>query len=101
MDGETKEPHSADGEQPETRPAGAWKKLFLVGLLASIGGAVAGLILAPWRGAETRRKLREMAAAAGTAAKDKAGAAKDKASELIHRGTQDESRGRSAADDAR
>jgi gas vesicle protein len=75
-----------DPDAEEHMPGGGGRgKLILAGLLGSIIGAVAGLLLAPWRGAETRRKLKEAAATASTAAAEKAKAAREKATEALRR----------------
>ena len=58
-------------EEDQTKSVGRGK-LLLVGALGSILGAAAALLLAPWRGAEARKKLKEGAAKAGAAAKEKA-----------------------------
>jgi gas vesicle protein len=72
--------------------------LLLVGLAGSVIGAAAALLLAPWRGAETRRRLKEAAATAGSAAKEKASALKDKADSLLRKG-EDEDTESKARDD--
>jgi gas vesicle protein len=79
-------PRERDEEEKEAGQArrGA---LLVVGLLGTVAGAVTGLLLAPWRGADTRRKLREAAATASAALKEKGQAAKDKAGEVIRRRT--------------
>jgi gas vesicle protein len=64
--------------------------LLLVGLAGSIAGAAAALLLAPWRGAETRRRLKEAAVAAGTGAKEKALSLKEKVSGLQRAGEDEE-----------
>ena len=67
-------------------------KLLLAGLVGSVVGAVGALLLAPWRGAETRQKVKEGAAKlkeSALKAKDsaaKAGAAaKEKAQSVLQR----------------
>lgn len=71
--------------------------LLVVGFLGAVAGAVAGLLLAPWRGAEARAKLKEGARKAGAAAKEgavKAGAAgaaaKEKLTAALRRGESEE-----------
>lgn len=67
-------------ESPE--PGGQGKKLFLVGLLGAAVGAVAAMLLTPWRGSEARQKVKEGAVKAGAAAKE--GAAKASAAAREH-----------------
>ena len=75
-----------DGLQHERKGgSGGRGKLLLAGFSGGIVGTIAGLLLAPWRGAETRQKLKETAAAAGRTAKENATAAKEKVGELVRR----------------
>jgi hypothetical protein len=68
--GNQHEESPADERETE-KSSGGRGKMLLAGLLGAVTGAVAGLLLAPWRGADARRKLKESAAAA----KDKVGTA--------------------------
>jgi gas vesicle protein len=92
-----------DESRPEEEPeksSGQGKKLFLVGSLAAAVGAIAALLVTPWRGSEAREKAKKGAAKAGDAAKEGATkaavaaregaaavgkAAKEKATELVSR----------------
>jgi gas vesicle protein len=87
-------------EEEPPNPSGQGKKLFLVGSLAAAAGAIAALLLTPWRGSEAREKVKKGAAKAGSATKEGAAkaavaakegavavgkAAKEKAGELADR----------------
>jgi len=72
-------------------------KLLLAGLVGSVVGAVGALLLAPWRGTETRQKVKEGAAKlkeSALKAKDsaaKAGAtAKERAQSVLQRAKREE-----------
>jgi len=52
--------------------SGRLVKTVIIGLLGTVAGAVAALLLTPWRGVEARRKLKDGAAAARSAASKKA-----------------------------
>jgi gas vesicle protein len=67
------------------------------GIIGSVIGATAALLLSPWRGKEAREKVREGASKAGAAVKErasKAGAAvKEKAQSAAERLRKEESEG--------
>jgi hypothetical protein len=73
VDEETIGSQSAEEQKP--KHSGGRARLLAAGLFGAVAGAVAGLLLAPWRGPEARAKLKEKAAAAGTAAREKLTAA--------------------------
>ena len=65
--------HPSESEEQYTSSGGIVKTV-VIGVLGTIAGAVAAVLLTPWRGAEARRKLKDGAAAARSAATKKAAA---------------------------
>jgi gas vesicle protein len=81
----TKKSGEGSAGQEERKVPRTGRKLLLAGLLGSVLGAVAGLMLAPWRGADARRKLKDAAGAAGASAKEKGAAVREKAGAALQR----------------
>jgi gas vesicle protein len=69
-------PHHEHGQSKQPGRAGTGK-VVLVGVLGAAVGAVAALLLSPWRGAEARLRLKDRAKDLGSKAKDMAARAKD------------------------
>lgn len=55
--------HPSESEEQDTSSGGIVKTV-VIGVLGTIAGAVAAVLLTPWRGAEARLKLKDAASAA-------------------------------------
>ena len=69
----SKDDEQVNPSEPEegSAPSGRRGRTLIVGLLSAVAGAVAALLLTPWRGAEARQKVKDGAAAARSAVNKK------------------------------
>lgn len=78
-------PHHDKGEQEQEKQhgRGGAGKMVAVGVLGSLVGAAAAMLLSPWRGAEARLRLKERAKDVGSKVGDKAKDMAAKAKEIL------------------
>jgi len=85
-------PHhdKSEEEHEKVHTRGGACKMVVAGVLGSVIGAAAAMLLSPWRGAEARLRLKERAKDVGSKVSDKAKDVAAKAKEMLPQKGEDE-----------